>query len=117
MEGWFSRNGVLRAWVSTVVLGFELGRGNVAQGAVEPDLVEPVDPRQRGELEVVDVAPGAFVADAFGLVEADDGLGERVVVGIADGPDRSDSAGFVEPGCRSGSRCIGRAQLVVATPR
>lgn len=39
--------------------------------AVQPVLVEPVHPRQRGELEVIDVVPAAGVGavDTLGLVE------------------------------------------------
>jgi len=33
------------------------------------------------------------VADALGLVEPDDGLGQGVIEGVADGPDRRDRAG------------------------
>jgi len=46
-------------------------------------VVEPVDPFQGGELEVVEASPGAFVADELGLVEADDRLGQGVVVAVA----------------------------------
>lgn len=34
-----------------------------------------MDPAQRGEFEVVDAPPGAFVLDALGLVEPDQALG------------------------------------------
>jgi hypothetical protein len=55
----------------TVVVGLELDWWDVADGAVQPGLVEPVHPAQGGELEVVDASPGPFVADALGLVEPD----------------------------------------------
>ena len=45
---------------------------------VEPSAVEPVDPFQGGELEVVEALPRSAVADELGLVEPDDRLGQRV---------------------------------------
>jgi hypothetical protein len=62
----------------TVVLGLVLDGRDVADAAVQSVLVEPVDPVQGGEFEVVDAAPGPFVADALGLVEPDHGLSEGV---------------------------------------
>jgi hypothetical protein len=50
--------------------------------------VEPVDPFGGGVFDLVDVVPGAEVSDDLGLVEAVDGLGQRVVVGRADRSDR-----------------------------
>ena len=52
----------------------------VAEVAVEALGVVPVHPGERGEFDVVDVAPRALggAADQFGLVEADNGLGEGV---------------------------------------
>jgi hypothetical protein len=44
----------------------------------ESAVVEPVDPLEGRVLEVVEAAPGAAVADEFGLVEPDDRLRERV---------------------------------------
>jgi hypothetical protein len=42
-----------------------------------------------GDLDVVAVAPRSEVADEFGLVQADGGFGQSVVVGVADRPDRT----------------------------
>ena len=50
----------------------------------EPAVVEPVHIFEGGVLDVVEVAPWPFVSDEFCLVEADDGLGEGVIVRIAD---------------------------------
>src|SRR3954470_20829940 len=61
---------------------FELGRRDIAAVAVKAVLVEPVDPREGPELELVDVVPdrrGVGSADALGLVEAVRRLGQRVV--------------------------------------
>src|SRR5581483_6788217 len=68
----------------------------VVGGAVEAPVVEPVDPLEGGELDVVDGAPGASSSDQFGLVEADGGLGQGVVVAVASGPDRRHGAGVGE---------------------
>ena len=72
----------------TVVEVFELRRWDAAEVVEDGAVVEPVDPFEGGEFEVVEAAPGAFVADKFGLVEAVDGLGERIVVAVADAADR-----------------------------
>ena len=58
-------------------------RDAVGVVVVEPAAVEPVDPFQGGELEVVESSPGAAVADELGLVEPDDRLGQRVVVALS----------------------------------
>ena len=42
---------------------FELRWRNVRAVAVQPLLVEPVHPRQGGELKIIDAAEGAVVAD------------------------------------------------------
>ncbi|MCU1398491.1 MAG: hypothetical protein JWN62_1600 [Acidimicrobiales bacterium] len=54
--------------------------------------VEPVDPLQGREFDVVDGVPWSLPADQFGLVEPVDGLSESVVIGVCDGPDRGQSA-------------------------
>ncbi len=47
-------------------------------------MVEPVDPFQGRELHGLEAAPGAAPADDLGLVEADDRLGQGIIVGVAD---------------------------------
>lgn len=89
MTGGFSRQRLLAGGVLTVVGLLELDGWDVAEGAVEAVLVEPVDPVQGRELEVVDTASGAFGTDALELGETDEGLRLRVVVGVPDGPDRT----------------------------
>jgi hypothetical protein len=59
-------------------------------------MVEPVDPLEGGELEVVEASPGAAVADEFGLVEPDDRLGQRIVVRVTFGADGVDDADLGE---------------------
>ena len=71
--------------VGSVERCFELCRWHVRAVAMQPVVVEPVDPRQRRELELVDVIPGPRrigPEDALGLVEPVGGLRERVVVGL-----------------------------------
>ena len=55
-----------------VVVLFELGGWDPAELVEESPVVEPVDPFEGGQLEVVEPAPWASVADQFGLVETDD---------------------------------------------
>ncbi len=61
-----------------MISGLELDRRDVIEGAVKPLVVEPVDPPERGELDVVDAAPRALLTDQLGLVEAVGGLGQGV---------------------------------------
>ena len=66
---------------------FELGGRDVAEVAVEAAGVVPVDPAEGGQLDVFDGLPRsrwAGPADQLGLVEPVDGLGQGVVVGVAD---------------------------------
>ena len=69
--------------------GLELGGRHVVEVAVEAFGVVPVDPPERGELDVLDGLPGALrgTADQLGLVEPVDGLGERVVERVPDAAD------------------------------
>jgi hypothetical protein len=55
--------------VLTVVVGFELGRRDVAARSLEAAAAEPVDPGEGGEFDVVDAAPWSAPADELGLVE------------------------------------------------
>jgi len=65
------------------VLFLELCRWDVADRFEEAAMVEPVDPFERRELDVVEVLSGALLADQLGLEEDDHRLGERVVMGVA----------------------------------
>ena len=63
-----NRSGLSRGWVlpsagfrwrdCAVVVGFGLGRWDVADGFGEPPIVVPVDPFQGAELDGVQPAPG-----------------------------------------------------------
>ena len=74
MEARFSRLEGFQAGVVTVVALFELGGSNVCAVAVQTPVVEPVDPFQGRELDVVEAPPGASPSDQFGLIEPEDGL-------------------------------------------
>ena len=67
----------------SVVRGFDFGRCQVVDGFVGALVVEPVHPVQGLDFDVLDVAPGPFGSDQLGLVGADLGLGQGVVVGVA----------------------------------
>ncbi len=54
------------------------GRGGVAEAAVEPSVVVPVDPLGGGELDVREGLPGSVTCDQLGPEQADGGLGECV---------------------------------------
>ena len=60
------------------MVGFVVGWRDSSEVVEDSPVVEPVDPFEGGELEVFETAPGAFVPDECGLVEAVDGFGERV---------------------------------------
>jgi hypothetical protein len=62
-----------------MVSGLKLHRRHMADGFQEPAVVEPVDPLQRGVLDLVDALPGAAAADQLSLVQPDDRLGQGVV--------------------------------------
>ena len=51
-------------------------------------MVEPVDPFEGSELDRLEVASGAALTNHLGLVQADDGLGQGIVVGIPDAAHR-----------------------------
>lgn len=51
-------------------------------------MIEPVDPFQRRVLDLVEAPDGAAALHYHGLEQPDAGLGESIVVGVADAPDR-----------------------------
>ena len=74
------------------------GGGEAGPGfdlAVQAAVVEPVDVLQGGELDVVEALPRPSTADELGLVQADEGLGGGVVVGVAPAADAAQGAGGV----------------------
>jgi hypothetical protein len=60
-------------------------------------VVEPVHPFERGELDGVDVLPWPSASNDLGLEQPDDGLGESVVIRVADASNRSLDSRAGEP--------------------
>ena len=85
--------------------GFSLGWRNVADGSEQAAVVEPVNPFQGGELHRLEAAPWPAPVDHLGLEQAVDGLGEGVVIGVADAADRG-----LDPGL---GKTVGVAQREV----
>jgi hypothetical protein len=61
----------------------KLRRWDISDRLEKSAVIKPVHPFQRGELDGFNVPPRTASVDQFRLVETDDRLGERVVVGIA----------------------------------
>lgn len=102
----------------TVVGGFEFGGRDVPAFFVEPPVVEPVDVFEGGDLDLLGGVPGSAGLDQLGLEQADDRLGEGVVVGVADGPDRSADPGCGEPlGVGAGPEKGRRTGCTIPVPR
>src|SRR5664280_2099930 len=81
-----------------MVMGLlQLDRGDVAAVLEQAAGVEPVDPFGGGVFDLVDAVPGAEASDHLGLVEAVDGLGQRVVVARADRTHGRGDAGDRDP--------------------
>jgi hypothetical protein len=63
VEARFCRGVLGEAGDRTVVVVFELDRWDVAAGAVEAVVVEPVDVLQSGQVDVVEAAPGTAATE------------------------------------------------------
>lgn len=70
--------------LASLVSLFGLDWGEVVAVLERASVVEP-DPFGGGDLEVVEALPRPSWLDELGLVEPDEGLGQGVVVGRADG--------------------------------
>ena len=73
---------------------FSLGGWDVADGLQKASVVKPVDPFERRELDGLQRFPWSAPMDHLGLVKTVDGLGERVVIAVANTPDRWFDTGF-----------------------
>ncbi len=71
-------------------------RADVPDGFEQAAVVEPVDPFEHRELDIVDAAPGAAPANHFSLEQPDDRLGQGIVIAVADRADRVFDAGLGE---------------------
>ena len=70
---------------------------DVADGFEQPAVIEPVDPFQRGILDVPERSLGTAAVDDVGLVKTVDGLGQSVVIAVAVAADRWLDPGFGKP--------------------
>ena len=59
--------------------------------------VVPMHPLEGGELDVLETTPGPASTDHLGLVEADDGFSQSVIVGVASAADGRLNARLGEP--------------------
>ena len=64
----------------TVVEGFVFGWWQVVAVLVQAAVVQPVNPLEGGDFDLVNGPPRTLRLDQFGLVEPVDRLGQRVVV-------------------------------------
>ena len=80
-----------------IIGGLGLGRRAVPDRLEEAAFIEPVDPFEGGELDRFEAASTAASMDHLGFVEAVDGLGESIVVAVADAADRGLDARLGEP--------------------
>ena len=70
-----------------VIGGFDLGGRDVSDRLEKASVVEPVGPFECRELDGLEGTPGSAPMDHLGLEQADDGLGERIIVAVADAAD------------------------------
>ena len=78
----------------SIVRRFGLGRRSVSDRLEDPAVVEPIDPLEGCELHCFEAPPRAAGSNHLGLVQPDDGLGQGVVVRIANAADRLLDAGL-----------------------
>ncbi len=76
-------------------------------------MVEPVDPFERGELDLVDTSSRPVPTNHLRFVEAVDCLGQSVVVGVADAADRGRDAQLVQPICVTDRQVLDTAVAVM----
>jgi hypothetical protein len=82
-----------------VIVGgvLDLGRGVHVELAVEPAVVPPPDPFERGELDLLDGAPRAALADQLGLVEPVGRLGALSLESLTVPADGSALSSAIQP--------------------
>ena len=82
--------------VESIIRLLVLGRRHVADRLEQPPIVEPINSFQHRVLHGIEGSPRPARMDHLGLEEADDGLGQRVVVGVPDAADGSVDADLGE---------------------
>src|SRR5450631_1373347 len=71
VEGRLSRELLLHGGdLTSVEPCFDLGRGAVLQRRMDPHMIEPVDPAERGEFKIIRTLPRSFPVDELCLVQA-----------------------------------------------
>ena len=83
-----------RVFCLAIVRRFGLGRRPVPDRLEDATVIEPVHPIERGELHRLQASPRAAGSNHLGLVQPGDGLGQGVIVRIANAPDRLLDAGL-----------------------
>ena len=82
-----------------IVTRFGLGRRNISDRLQQSPVVEPVDPFQRGELNLFNVSPRSPAPDHLGFVKTVDRLRESIIVGVSYAADRWLHAGVFQTLC------------------
>ena len=72
-------------------------RGDISDRLQESLRVVPMHPLEGGELDILETTPGPASTDHLGLVEADDGFSQSVIVGVASAADGRLNARLGEP--------------------
>jgi hypothetical protein len=72
-----------RGLIATIVVCLELGRRDVADRFHDTVVVQPPDPFEGGELDVLEVGLWSATPDDLSLEETDDRLSQGVVLGVA----------------------------------
>src|SRR5271166_5286029 len=93
-----------------------LARRAAAGAAHDPRGVVPAGPFAGGGLDLGGGFPWPQVAGDLGLIQADDALGQRVVVGVPDGPDRRRDARSRQLGAVADGQVLAAGVGVVDQP-
>ena len=81
---------------------------DVSDGAKQAPVVEPVDPAEGGQFQILHVAPWALAVNQLGFVETIDRFSEGVVVAVTDAADRWLNASFSQTIGVSNGQILGR---------
>lgn len=99
-----------------MIRGLELHRRQVADGFEETVLVEPGDPLEHRELNVLGGSPGTARPDHFRLDQADDRFGQCVVIRIATAANRDLDGSFGQPFGVADRKVLGASIRMVNQP-
>ena len=79
-----------------VEVGFSLCWWDIPDRTEQATIVEPVHPFEGSELDILEASPRPPLSDHLRFVEADDRLGESIVVAVADASDGGRDPGLGE---------------------